>query len=189
MADHPLIHAQSMPGGVWRRLTSVLDALTPSFEAQQDREFFRDLTWLAAVMFAITAAAYVATVNWSTPFPRDSTTLIVGRDFLNLWMYGRAALAPDPGRFYDVATYNHELLALLGPGYPVQNWPNPPNFFLISLPFGALSFYAALLCWMTLGITLFVAAAYRQLSDWRVLVPVLLSPAAIFCVLSGQSSF
>ena len=33
------------------------------------------------------------------------TGAAVGRDFLNLWMYGRAAVSPDPGQFYDLAAY------------------------------------------------------------------------------------
>ena len=170
-------------------MAQTLDGLTPAFDNPRDREFLRDLTWFAVAMFAIATIGYLATVDWSKAFPRDSSTLIVGRDFLNIWMYGRGALEPDPGRFYDVATYNRALEALLGPGYPGQNWPNPPSFFLISLPFGALNFYPALLCWLSLGIVLFIAAARRELSDWRLLIPVLFSPAAMFCVISGQSSF
>lgn len=189
MAGQPVITSQPVAGGILHRMAHALDALTPAFENPRDREFFRDLTWLAVVMFAIAAVGYLATVNWSTAFPRDSSTLIVGRDFLNIWMYGRAGLEPDPGRFYDIATYNRELEALLGPGYPGQNWPNPPSFFLISLPFGELSFYTALLCWLALGVVLFLAAARRAVADWRVLIPVIFSPAAMFCVISGQSSF
>ena len=30
---------------------------------------------------------------------------------------------------------------------------------------------------------------YRQVADWRVLIPVLISPAALFCLVSAQSSF
>lgn len=189
MAGQPVITSQPVAGGILRRMVQALDALIPPFEDSKDREFFRDLTVMAVAMFAIAAIGYLATVNWTTTFPRDSSTLIVGRDFLNIWMYGRAAHEPDPGRFYDIATYNHELAAVLGPGYPGQNWPNPPSFFLISLPFGALSFYVALLCWLALGTVLFVAAARREVADWRVLVPVVFSPAAMFCLISGQSSF
>jgi hypothetical protein len=189
MAEQPVITSQPATGGLLRRLAHAQDALTPAFQDPKDREFFRDLTWLAVVMFAIAAIGYLATVNWSTAFPRDSSTLIVGRDFLNIWMYGRAAFEPDPGRFYDIATYNRELEALLGPGYPGQNWPNPPSFFLISLPFGALSFYKALSCWLALGVAMFVTAARREVADWRVLIPVVFSPAAMFCLISGQSSF
>ena len=189
MAGQPLISVQPAPGGVLRRIAQALDGLTPASDNPKDREFLRDLTWLAGAMFALAAVGYLATVDWSKAFPRDSSTLIVGRDFLNIWMYGRAALQPDPGKFYDIATYNHVLQALLGAGYPGQNWPNPPSFFLISLPFGALNFYPALIGWLLLGLVLFVAAAGRELSDWRLLIPVVLSPAAMFCLISGQSSF
>jgi Glycosyltransferase family 87 len=189
MAGQPVITEQPVAGGILRWMVQALDALVPAFEDSKDREFFRDLAVLAVAMFAIAAVGYLATVDWATTFPRDSSTLIVGRDFLNIWMYGRAALEPDPGRLYDIATYNRELQALLGPGYPGQNWPNPPSFFLISLPFGVLNFYPALLCWLALGVVLFVAAARREGADWRVLIPVVFSPAAMFCVISGQSSF
>jgi hypothetical protein len=189
MAGQPLISVQPASGGILRRIAQALDGLTPDFDTPRDREFLRDLTWLAVAMFALAAIGYLATVDWSKAFPRDSSTLIVGRDFLNIWMYGRAALEPDPGKFYDIATYNRALEALLGPGYPGQNWPNPPSFFLISLPFGALNFYPALVGWLTIGLMLFVVAARRELSDWRLLIPVVFSPAAMFCVISGQSSF
>ncbi len=184
-----MITAQPASGGILRRMVQVLDGLAPPFDDPKDREFLRDLSWLAVVMVALAAIGYLATVDWSKAYPRDSSTLIVGRDFLNIWMYGRAALEPDPGRFYDVATYNRELEALLGPGYPGQNWPNPPSFFLISLPFGMLNFYPALFAWLSLSLVLFILAAGRELSHWRLLIPVVLSPAAMFCVISGQSSF
>ena len=106
----------------WRHL---LDRLLPDFGDSADTAFFRDIALLGAAMFIVALGVYVATVHWTWPFPRDNATLIVGRDFLNLWMYGRAALEPDPGRFFDVGTYNRELHTLLGfDDYPGQNWPN-----------------------------------------------------------------
>ena len=184
MADHLLTAEHSR-----QPLRARLDRLVPVIADRRDREFFRDITLVGVLAFACAALAYLATIDWTFPFPRDSSTLIVGRDFLNIWMYGREALTPDPGRFYDVATYNRELQALLGPGYPGQNWPNPPSFFLIALPFGQLPFYPALLGWVAVGIGLFLAAARIEVNDWRTLVPVVLSPAAMFCLISGQSSF
>src|SRR5438552_11477361 len=74
-------------GGVaergWRHLP---DRLLPALGDHKDREFFRDIALLAVVMFAGAVGAYLATVDWVWPFPRDGSTLIVGRDFLNLWM-------------------------------------------------------------------------------------------------------
>ena len=56
-----------------------------------DRSAIRLLTWASAIFAALTAAYYVGTISWAGAFPRDATTLVVGRDFLNFWMYGRAA--------------------------------------------------------------------------------------------------
>jgi len=36
---------------------------------------------------------------------KDDASFIVGRDFFNTWLYGRAAVLPDPGRFYNHAVY------------------------------------------------------------------------------------
>ena len=68
-------------------------------------------------MAIVSAIAYLSTVHWVLPFPRDSTTLIVGRDFLNLWMYGVAATEPDPGRFYAV----YVAAFAQRPGFPGQS--------------------------------------------------------------------
>jgi hypothetical protein len=125
---------------------------------------------------------------WTTPIPRDGTTLVVGRDFLNLWMYGRAAWLADPARWYDVAQYNSALEAVVGANYPGQNWTNPPSLMLVMAPFGLLSYLPALLLWTVLSIGIFVAAANRYLTDKRLVLALVLSPAAVLCVISGQTS-
>ena len=51
------------------------------------------LAILGAFFFVCAAGGYLYTMAWSGDFPRDGTTLVVGRDFLNFWMYGRAAAA------------------------------------------------------------------------------------------------
>src|ERR1700684_4609803 len=88
----------------------------------EDHHAIRVLVLAGAIFAALTAIAYVWTISWAHPIPRDATTLVVGRDFLNFWMYGRAAWLPDPSRFYDPRVYNELLTAFLGPQYPGQNW-------------------------------------------------------------------
>ncbi|HEY1638727.1 MAG TPA: glycosyltransferase family 87 protein, partial [Rhizomicrobium sp.] len=126
--------------------------------------------------------------HWMVPFPRDATTLVVGRDFLNLWMYGRAAFEGNPARFYDPAIYNHALATLISPDYPAQSWSYPPSLLLIAAPFGLLGYVPALLCWTAIGLIAFFFAARQQLRDKRLLVAVLVSPTAVFCLMSGQST-
>jgi len=166
-----------------------LDAWLPATADPRDREFLRDLLAMGGILFVLTAIAYLATCAWTLPFPRDKTGLVVGRDFLNLWMYGRAVADADPARFYDIAVYNAELTKLLGEGYPGQNWPNPPTALLVMAPFGALGFFPALFAWLAIGIAALALTMRRVFADARVLPVLLVSPAALLCLMSGQSSF
>jgi Glycosyltransferase family 87 len=169
--------------------TGSLARLLPPALERDDRALFRDLAVLGSLLFAITLAAYVATIDWSGSIPRDGTTLAVGRDFLNLWMYGRAAVTADPGQFYDLAAYQGALRGLLGMEFPGQNWSYPPSVMLLAAPFGQLGYLTALACWTLAGVAVFVAVARQHVPDWRILIPALVSPAALFCLISGQSAF
>ncbi|MBN8980140.1 MAG: DUF2029 domain-containing protein, partial [Rhizobiales bacterium] len=126
---------------------------------------------------------------WISPVPRDGTSLAVGRDFLNFWMYGRSTWSQNPSAFYDIGTYHDAIRNLLGYSLNGQNWSYPPSIMLLAAPFGKLGYLTALAIWTILGLTLFVAVARRQVSDWRVLLPVMISPAALMCLISGQSAF
>jgi hypothetical protein len=160
--------------------------LAADFQREND-ETIRALGVLGAFFFLFAVIGYVCTVSWSD-IPRDGTSLVVGRDFLNFWMFGRAAPMPDPSRFYDIAEYNRALEVLLGPGYPGQNWSYPPSIMFVAAPFGRFGYLAALLIWTMLGGALFFAVARHRVADNRLLAALVLSPAALLCVISGQSS-
>jgi hypothetical protein len=179
--DHP----PTLTAGGLRRL---FRALVPETDAPENAEFLRALLLLGGALSSLTLLTYFCTTSWTLPFPRDKATLVLGRDFLNLWMYGRAVLDIDPARFYDIATYNGELALLIGPGYPGQNWPNPPTALVVMAPFGLLAYFPALIAWFAIGILAFYLAGRRELSDARILAVILVSPAALLCVISGQSS-
>jgi hypothetical protein len=179
--DHP----PTLTAGGLRRL---FRALVPETDAPENAEFLRALLLLGGALSSLTLLTYFCTTSWTLPFPRDKATLVLGRDFLNLWMYGRAVLDMDPARFYDIATYNGELARLIGPGYPGQNWPNPPTALVVMAPFGLLAYFPALIAWFAIGILAFYLAGRRELSDARILAVILVSPAALLCVISGQSS-
>ena len=164
-------------------------AVLPAALSPPDRECFRDLALFGGVLFVLTVIAYACTTDWSGSIPRDGTTLAVGRDFLNLWMYGRAAFSAEPGLFYDLAAYRDALQTLLGMELNGQNWSYPPSLLFLAAPFGQLGYLPALACWTVLGVGLFLAVARRHVSDWRILIPIAISPAALFCLVSGQSSY
>lgn len=157
--------------------------------ASDDRATYRDILIFGGVLFALTAVAYVATISWIAPVPRDGTSLAVGRDFLNFWMYGRAAWTDNPGAFYDISRYHDAIRDLLGYSLNGQNWSYPPSVMLLAAPFGQLGYLTALGLWTALTLAIFIAVARREVNDWRVLLPVLISPAALMCLISGQSSF
>ncbi len=154
----------------------------------EDREMIR-ATAVLGVLFAVAVCgAYVATASWGHVIPRDGTTLVVGRDFLNFWMYGRAAWIAEPAVYYDAAVYNAALGALLGEGYPGQSWSYPPSIMLMAWPFGLLGYLQALLIWSVLSLAVFAAAARQMLSRPASLVALLVSPAVVMCLISGQHS-
>ena len=155
---------------------------------RENHEAIRALAILGAFFFVVSVIGYLATMSWGHAIPRDGTTLVMGRDFLNFWMYGRAAPTPDPSRFYDLATYNQALEALLGSNYPGQNWSYPPSIFFFAMPFGQFGYLTALTIWTLTGAAIFYSVARRHVVDNRLLAALLLSPAAVLCVISGQSS-
>jgi hypothetical protein len=178
---------QSQDAGGLHRL---IRAIAPATRDPLNAEFLRALLVLGSTLFALTIVTYLATTSWAGAFPRDKVTLVLGRDFLNLWMYGHALFeSGEPARFYDVATYNDALAHMLGAGYPGQNWPNPPTALVVMAPFGLLSYFPALIAWCAVSVIAFYLAGRRDVADWRTLAIVAVSPAALLCVLSGQSSW
>ena len=161
-------------------------AATPA--AAGDRDVLRAFFWLGLFFLVAAAIGYGLTLHDGIAIPRDGTTLVVGRDFLNFWMYGRAAALPDPGHWYDVTSYQNALTALLGSGYPGQNWSYPPSVMLIAAPFGPMPYLAALATWTLIGFAIFAGVLHRAGFEPMALVALLVSPAAVFCVISGQSS-
>lgn len=153
-----------------------------------DRDLARALVILGAFALIATAGLYLYRLDWQWPFPRDGSTLVIGRDFLNFWMYGRAAVMDNPAQWYDVATYQGALAQLLGPSYPGQNWSYPPSVMLIAPPFGLLPYVYALALWTALGLGGFIVFARRQFGDPLFVAALIFSPAVVFCLISGQSS-
>ncbi len=165
------------------------EATHPASGALAQRQTVRDLEIFAAVFFALAAALYISSVSWTAALPRDYLGLAIGRDFLNFWTYGRAALEADPGRFYDVGLYNEALRALAGSDYPGQTWSYPPSVMLAALPFGQLGYLPALALWTAATAAFFLWAAGGQLPDRKHLAALIFSPAALLCLVSGQSAF
>lgn len=143
---------------------------------------------MASVTFLLTVTGYILTIKWIAPIPRDGTGMVVGRDFFNFWMFGRAAYTPDPGLYYNWPSYVKALTDMFGEDTG-QSWSYPPSIMLLAAPFGRLPYMLAYLIWTVLATGIFWMVARRHFNnDLRLLLLALLSPAAMFCFMSGQSA-
>jgi hypothetical protein len=128
-------------------------------------------------------------IDPSFPIPRDGTELAVGRDFLNFWIAGLHAWEGDPGRYYDMSTYQQTMAPLVGADYPGQIWSYPPAIMLLAAPFGLLPYLSALGLWTAIGPVAFLLALRQWTRDPVVLLAATLCPAAVFGMISGQMHF
>lgn len=132
------------------------------------------------------AVLWALSIDPGPAIPRDGTGLVAGRDFLNLWMAGKAAWGGDPARFYDLAIYQQSMARYVGADYPGQVWSYPPSVMLIAAPFGLLPYLPALILWTLIGPVVFTAALLGWTRDRRLIIAALLCPAAVFGLISGQ---
>ncbi|KQM98512.1 hypothetical protein ASE85_11700 [Sphingobium sp. Leaf26] len=145
------------------------------------------ILWVGAgLLLLVFVPAYLFTLTPGRGIPRDGTSLAVGRDFLNIWMYGRAAWEAGPERYYDMATYLAALGPIVGEGYPGQLWSYPPVALLVAAPFGLLPYLPALALWTLIGAACFAASLRLWMRDYRPLALLLASPAALLGIMSGQ---
>ncbi|MEJ0010928.1 MAG: glycosyltransferase family 87 protein [Alphaproteobacteria bacterium] len=150
----------------------------------------RMLRFTGGFCFLFLALAWMASWHWQGGWLYEGVgtcDLVVGRDFFQFWQMGRAAWQPDPGRFYDFGHYLSALHGQLGAGYCEQQWSYPPSLLLFAAPFGTLPYLPALLLWSLAGPLVLMHFARRD--DGLDAALVLLSPAAFFCLISGQNSF
>lgn len=164
-----------------------------SFDRQaRHEELYAKCTFGAGVLFLAVEIAYFGT--WKNPslsVPTwDAINAVIGRDFLNIWMGGRAAIAGGPAAWFDANTYNAAIRSLLEPN-PLNDyryyWSYPPDIVLFTWPFGLMPFLVAYVAWCVLGLVAFVAVAQACGVERRNLVFLALAPAVTVTVFFGQN--
>lgn len=122
-------------------------------------------------------------VGWAIP----KHGVVIGRDFVNMWVGGRMAAEGALAHVYDPLFY----LAFLHDLWPAQvqhNYSYPPHTLLLGLPLSQLSYPAALGVWTVATGALFYRAAapfVRGFPAWA----AVLTPAAVANVWDGQYGF
>lgn len=160
-------------------------ASTPS-----PRDELQRLLRVFTLVFAVVAlSSYAISIRIEAPLPRDFRDFVLGTDFLNTWMMGRATLTDaQPERNYRMPHYNAQLHAMLGPDYPLQQWSYPPPYVMAAAVFGALPYLIALAVLTVAGIAGLVWMLRRLRVRWGDCLTVLCSPAGLLGVLCGQIS-
>ena len=124
----------------------------PRRDDPENAEFLRALLLLGGALFMLTLLAYLCTTNWTWPFPRDKATLVLGRDFLNLWMYGRALLDADPARFYDIVDLQCRTGKTAGPRLSRPELAEPADRAGGDGAVRLLAYFPALFAWFAVSL-------------------------------------
>jgi len=112
-------------------------------------------------------------------------------DFLTMWTGGRLA-GDSPAALYDFAADDRAQAWLLGAAAHDRPFPYPPSTLLIFGPLGRLSFWVAGAIWAAITLAAFVTVLTAILPPRRRALGIaltLLSPAAVWAVISGQCVF
>ena len=156
-------------------------------EQNSSIEFAKSYHLLQIAMLAAIAIFCLMGSTIFNGYVIDGNGLMLGRDFLNMWHYGIAAFAENPGAYYDFDIYNARLDTLVAE-YPDQNWSYPPHFMLIAAPFGLFGYNVALALitsFSVLGFWYFVVSDFEN-STYR--KSIWLMPAFLFALICGQLS-
>ncbi|MEZ0225396.1 MAG: glycosyltransferase family 87 protein [Alphaproteobacteria bacterium] len=117
---------------------------------------------------------------------RDVKNHILGRDFLNVWLGAKLTIGWETAKVYSVPDYMAEVHRLFGQDYTQHNFSYPPHILPLILVFGLLAYFPALTLWLAAGVAS-LTAALRRHAGWPVLFLVLLSPASLANLASGQN--
>ena len=103
---------------------------------------------LAAVAGLVLLAAYFAVGDGRL----DRWDHARGRDFVNVWTAAQLVRAGRTLEVFDPETFQRAQHLLFSPRLPLHFWSYPPPTLFMTLPFGGLGYFAALLLWTALGL-------------------------------------
>jgi hypothetical protein len=143
-------------------------------------------SFAAAALFLVAFLAYFSACH--PPYDLTGGQLI-GWDFVNTWIGAHAVFSGDAHRLFDFHTYLHIQHAVFPRLWP-HNWSYPPSILLFIWPFGLVPYLAAYVAWSLVGLSLYLATAYKAggLSKSGTLF-LLAAPAVAVNLLAGQNGF
>jgi len=156
-------------------------------------DIYAKFTLAGGVLLCSLEVIYFAISDWPSFFLPSVDAFghtAIGRDFLNVWMGGRSALADGPAAWFDFPAYNQFLRDFLGrPDLHDYFWSYPPHILLFIWPFGLMPYLAAFVLWIALGFAVFLFAAVASGIERRQLMFISVAPAVTINVFIGQNGF
>ena len=166
-----------------------------SRSAAKPEDLYAKSTAAAAVFCAILEFSYFRSF-WHGRLPSlsipsvDGYGFALGRDFINVWMGGRAAFSGGPEPWFDFATYNLALKQIAGdPQLADHFWSYPPHLLLFIWPVGLLPYLPAYALWCLCGLAVYLFAAWSGGADRKDMLLLGLAPAVFVNVFFGQNGF
>ncbi len=141
--------------------------------------------YILAAVFAMLLAGLCKAGFWIV----DSKGFPVYSDFITPWIAGVQALHGNTAPLYDPQEFFKLQEALVGPKdvyYP--NWPYPPTFLLVLIPFAMLPYAYAFVLWDVVTLCSFTAVVYLIVRRLPAIALVLASPLTVWTVYAGQNS-
>lgn len=111
----------------------------------------------------------------------------VGGDFINLWSAAKLVLSGGIADIYDVDRFMAYEQTFTGADIGLRLWAYPPHSLLLAWPLGFLGFYSAFVVWSVFGLAVLFLGARRFGFDRLETVVILISPATILNLYSGQT--
>jgi alpha-1,2-mannosyltransferase len=145
--------------------------------------------WLFGALIAVKLIANDVGLSDGLAIPKYG--VMVGRDFVNLWVGGKMAWSGQLAHLYDVPAYN-EIMRGYFPTQLRHNYAYPPHTLAFGALLALLPYAVALAVWLVGTGALFVAAARHFLPrDMPLLARgmLLVTPAAIVNIWTGQYGF
>ena len=118
----------------------------------------------------------------------DAKSYMLGRDFVNVWLGAKMAVGGQVLGIYTEKDYMAELQKAFGPDYPQHNFSYPPHIIALILILGLLPYFPALFVWTAAGFAALAASLRKTAGQaWSIALLVILSPASLANVISGQN--
>jgi len=154
-------------------------------------DFYARWMVAAATFFVVVEVAYLV-CGGVPPIDKphiDATNFVIGRDFINTWMGGRAVFGDGPAAWFDLRVYNDALHEILGTTkYPDHYWSYPPHLLLFIWPLGLMPYLPAYIVWCVAGIALYLFACSFAIAREQLLF-LAVAPGIAACVFFGQNGF